>query len=341
VTVYEFSKGERIRTSHYRRARVFNRSGIDQMSAITRTFSASSELCAVNFVRVRAADGSLVSAVERQAMYVTNDTDEDSMVTDEQTVNIPVPGLSPGVTIESCITVTSKGNADEFDFSKRFLVSGFPVHTDAVVFVGDVNAIRHHASMPPQEFEGGLLWTANLPATFVWENRQPPLEDFLPFVAIASATATWPELVRNYRARIAPKLVGCSRTKELAAAQKDADALAASIAWIRDNLSYKAIEFGVRGVVPNTPEATLKNRWGDCKDHAVLLQQLLAERGLESKLALVSSGERLLENLPSLDQFNHMILYLPGEQRFIDPTDSGADSGDHVPEIWLDSKPWP
>ena len=333
LNLYQFTVGEQLRVSQYRRARILARSGVDRFSAITHSFSGSSEHCGVNYVRVHDADGTLISEVDRQSMYVTNDTDEDSMVTDEQTVNIPVPGLRPGVTVEWCITTLDKGSSDELPFTKRFLSSGLPVHTEAVAIVGDLDRVQYHSDVALTELDGGQAWILEQPEPYVWEGRQPPLEDFNAFVAFGDAKANWATLVSDYRTRIAPKLLGCDQTRDLAAAQGDADPVAASLQWMRSNLTYKAIEFGVRGVIPNTPEGTLANRWGDCKDQAVLLRQLLLERGVACELALVANGERLFDELPSLDQFDHMIVYLPDRHggQFLDPTDSGADPGDPVP----------
>jgi hypothetical protein len=39
--------------------------------------------------------------------------------------------------------------------------------------------------------------------------------------------------------------------------------------------SNQGIEFGTRGVIPNSAAVTMHRKYGDCKDHAVLLHQLL------------------------------------------------------------------
>jgi hypothetical protein len=91
---------------------------------------------------------------------------------------------------------------------------------------------------------------------------------------------------------------------------------------VQKSIGYKAIEFGVRARRPNAAADTLRQRYGDCKDHALLLHQLLRAAKVESHLALVNTDYRINPDLPSLDQFNHMVVHVPalGKGWLIDPT---------------------
>ncbi|MFO0982904.1 MAG: hypothetical protein U1E76_14430 [Planctomycetota bacterium] len=51
-----------------------------------------------------------------------------------------------------------------------------------------------------------------------------------------------------------------------------------------------------------------------------MLEQLLAAVGIEAQLALVASHGCVRDEIPSVDQFNHMFVYCPGVNRFLDPT---------------------
>ena len=60
-------------------------------------------------------------------------------------------------------------------------------------------------------------------------------------------------------------------------------------------------------------QAVLKNRYGDCKDHVVLLEALLAAVGIPSSAALVNSGNAY--SMPAIgvvSPLNHVITYVPG-----------------------------
>ena len=38
--------------------------------------------------------------------------------------------------------------------------------------------------------------------------------------------------------------------------------------YVQKEVHYEAIEFGRRAYIPKTPRQTLRDRYGDCKDHA-------------------------------------------------------------------------
>ncbi len=107
--------------------------------------------------------------------------------------------------------------------------------------------------------------------------------------------------------------------------------------YVQEKYTYKAIEFGSRGHIPNSAAKIIANKYGDCKDHALLLHLLLKAVDVPSHLALVSTVGKIHRELPSLDQFNHIIVYVPGKSgsatdgRFIDTTDKGVDLKIKVP----------
>ena len=98
--------------------------------------------------------------------------------------------------------------------------------------------------------------------------------------------------------------------------------------WVRRNIRYAAVYLGPGSVVPHAASSVLANRYGDCKDHAVLLQALLAASGIEAEPALVNSDTAYrLPAVPTLGVLNHVIVYLPQWQVYLDPTAKSVSSG--------------
>jgi transglutaminase-like putative cysteine protease len=96
--------------------------------------------------------------------------------------------------------------------------------------------------------------------------------------------------------------------------------------WVAANIRYVAVYMNPNdGWVPHDAAAVLKAGYGDCKDHVVLTQALLAARGIAAEAALVNYGEAFA-TLPLWmpTQYNHAIVYLPEWHRFINPTDPFA-----------------
>jgi hypothetical protein len=116
------------------------------------------------------------------------------------------------------------------------------------------------------------------------------------------------------------------------AIQKQADALAGNLTdkrdqaraiydWVGRNVRYVGIELGAGNIVPHDPDWTLTNRYGDCKDHAVLFASLLKARGIDAQLVLINANNRYkLGGVATISDFNHMIVFLPGLDLYADTT---------------------
>jgi hypothetical protein len=109
--------------------------------------------------------------------------------------------------------------------------------------------------------------------------------------------------------------------------------------YVQKELHYEAIEFGRRAYVPKTARETLSDRYGDCKDHAVLLVSMLNAVGVPAELALVNINQRVLPELPNIDQFDHMIVSVPvdGVRLYIDATDKDLRLGTTPPRYMAGS----
>ena len=108
--------------------------------------------------------------------------------------------------------------------------------------------------------------------------------------------------------------------------------------WIVTNIRYVAVYVGNGGVNPHFAESIVKNGYGDCKDHAVLYEALLAARGIKSSPALVNSGEAfILPKYPVLAPQNHVITYIPEFDLYVDATSQNVPFG-YIP-FWVRDKP--
>jgi transglutaminase-like putative cysteine protease len=104
--------------------------------------------------------------------------------------------------------------------------------------------------------------------------------------------------------------------------------------WIRKNIRYVGVYVGPGGVVPHGAATVLDNRYGDCKDHAGLLEAMLAALDIVSTPALVNSSNAYrLPDAPTLGVFDHMILYVPALDLFVDPTAGFVTAGYLPPAV--------
>src|SRR5690606_6900842 len=105
-------------------------------------------------------------------------------------------------------------------------------------------------------------------------------------------------------------------------ATTESERIAAIAGHVQSGLAYRAIAFGPRALIPTPADQIVQTAFGDCKDHSLLMHLLLKAAGVESYLTLVRFPGDIHPGVPSLDQFNHMILMVPAlGDRFIDATD--------------------
>lgn len=100
-------------------------------------------------------------------------------------------------------------------------------------------------------------------------------------------------------------------------------------------LRYVAVPCGLHAFRPRTPEQTLHNRFGDCKDKANLLVALLGEMKIDADFVLINRGDSTDPAFPGW-QFNHAIAYLPpaagqGDGLWLDSTDPSTPYGAVAP----------
>ena len=91
--------------------------------------------------------------------------------------------------------------------------------------------------------------------------------------------------------------------------------------WVAQNVRYVAVSVGQGTLAPTPADETIGNRYGDCKADTALLAALLAARGIASEAVLINTNlaRYVLPETPVAD-FNHVILYVPELDLYVDPT---------------------
>jgi hypothetical protein len=121
------------------------------------------------------------------------------------------------------------------------------------------------------------------------------------------------------------KRIADQATKSLSDKRQQAAAL---YDWVVNNIRYVAVELGRGGYIPHNSGGILANRYGDCKDYAVILCSLLAAKGIESFPVLINSGESdWLPKVAAPEAFNHAIVWIPSLQLYLDSSAGYAPFG--------------
>lgn len=98
--------------------------------------------------------------------------------------------------------------------------------------------------------------------------------------------------------------------------------------WVSANIRYVGIDVGASGFEPHYADDILANRYGDCKDHAVLLEALIRAVGIPSSPVLINTESSYqLPKLAGNFYFNHVITYVPEFDLYLDSTAQFAEFG--------------
>lgn len=139
----------------------------------------------------------------------------------------------------------------------------------------------------------------------------------------AGAQAQADPAVAALAAQITGALPADARTRALALSE-----------WVRAHIRYTGAYLGANPVLPRAAGAVLATRYGDCKDHAVLLTALLGAAGIGAGGALINGGDAYrLPAVPTLGILDHMIVHVPGLGLYLDASAKTIAAGYLPPEL--------
>lgn len=155
--------------------------------------------------------------------------------------------------------------------------------------------------------------------------------DVLPTLVIAEPTS-WSALAQRVSALVEGAYTGNPDLDTLLAeilqgATTEDQRLERIHRFVSQDIRYLGLEHGFGGLVPRPTDLTLRRRFGDCKDKAVLFVDLARRAGFEAYPALASTKRENLDKLllPASGYFNHMVACVRVEQdrkeRCLDLTD--------------------
>lgn len=203
------------------------------------------------------------------------------------------------------------------------LQRGIPIdHLRLRVLWPNGRALHHRAhgmEVTPTKREVGAhteyRWELREVPAVAFEDAVPRDVDLYPWLQLSDFHA-WADVVRwalpMYTPPEQPAPVLQNQIAALAAVgSDDASRFLAAVRFVQDDIRYLGIEIGANSHRPHAPEKVLLQRFGDCKDKALLLATLLKGLGIEAAPALVNTHSRaaLDRQLPSAGIFDHAIVW--------------------------------
>lgn len=288
--------------------------------------------------------GQRIDVPKSSYQVTTNDgyRDASPLYSDETTISVVFPDLAVGDSVVFAARVTNAEGMFPNQFSIAHYFSRYTAYDDVSIEINAPAAVslRYKSyfltEQRPMLKDGKqtLRWTYRNKIPEIWTPADKGIftvgEDPSLFV---STFKSYQEIVQAYGSRATPKAAVTGRVKQLAeeivADKKTSELQARALYdWVAKNVSYGGNCIGIGAVVPRDLNVVLDNKMGDCKDHATLLQALLAAKNIESEQALINAGEVYqLPEIPVVSSINHVINYIPSLNLFLDSTSSFTPYG--------------
>lgn len=330
--------------STYRSAtRILAQTALEQAKQATLTVSRSAQRLQVLEAYTLKPNGRRID-VPRASWQISHNSGrrgESPIFSDHDSTTLVYPDLAVGDTVVLAYRITTReplfpgkvSLANSFSPTEAF--DDVKVQVDAPEAMPlKTAAFEMKESQSVQRGRRLFAWT--------WRNPQPVAQtrrdwsvvdvDTQPGYLLSSFT-DWDDVARSYVQRAQPKAAVTPAVRELAArltaGQTGVYEQARAIhEWVATQVGYAGNCVGIGSVVPRDLDVVLKHRLGDCKDHATLLQALLAAQGIESHQVLVNTGSLYrLPKVPVASLVNHVLNYIPALDLFADSTASYVSFG--------------
>lgn len=164
--------------------------------------------------------------------------------------------------------------------------------------------------------ESGSVWIGDFSSMLYASTYPDPIALGKAYEDAAAPMARVTDSIRSIAEEITSGLTG------------DAAKVRALDHWVAHNIRYVAVLLGHGGLIPHPASQVLANRYGDCKDHAILMQALLTAVGIQSTTALVNGGAAYtFSTVGTISPLNHAITYVPSLDIYVDSTNQFAPYG--------------
>jgi tetratricopeptide (TPR) repeat protein len=338
-----------ISSLHYL-VKILNERGKEGFSETQIGYDSTYEKVELEFARTIKPDGTVVDVGSRHLRDVSKYMNF-PLYSNARVFIISFPEIAEGSVVEYKVKVMRNQLVNKKDFvmdypvqsSEPIILAKFALEVpkDKVLSIKTLNDSYNYfgANLKPKLEQSPdktvYLWTFNEIPQIVPENGMPPAVDINPTIII-STFQSWQDVYSWWWGLAKDKMV-CdgpikAKIQELTAtAKSDEEKLRAISNFCAKDIRYVAVEYGQAGYEPHAAADIFKNKYGDCKDQAVLLVAMLTSAGFQARPVLIGTRDayNLDENFPNM-LFNHAIAAVSFENKtiFLDPTAETCSFGD-------------
>jgi transglutaminase-like putative cysteine protease len=342
---YNFDASGRSLYTDYMVYKVLTQQGAEGWSSVSVTWEPWHQERPLIRVRVITPD-LVVHDLDLKTLADAPAQDEQSNIySDRRVIRGPLPAVAPGSVVEQEIVLResapyfSAGALGRYFFGRVSVPvrhSRLAIETPSSVPLHYVMQLLPDLQPQRTESDGTVRIVFERGAIDSLETADSYLPADMPaYPSVAFSTGTsWQLVAEDYAAIVEGKIrsgdVKAVAEKLSHGKQSQFEKVQAISGYLNKEIRYTGVEFGDAKIVPHSPNETLVQKYGDCKDKSTLLVAMLRAAGVPAYLALLNAGGRMdvPADLPGMGFFDHAIVYIPGSpDLWIDATDEFARPG--------------
>ena len=335
--------GRFVETRSYR-VKVLKEQAIQEVKQTTVSYSTSIQQIEILEAYTTKPDGRRIDAPKSNFQVEANkgNGDDKPVFSDITTLTAVFPDIAVGdtATFSYRLTATEPIYPNHFSTSEYFTRNA-AMDDVRVTITTPVSLWTHYRANDMEEVRNGesngrrtLEWHFSNPEARKSRRRDYSIYDTDKEPGIEFSTfRSWADVAAAYGQRAVPKAAVTERIRSLAddiarTAKTPRDTARLLYEWVAQNITYAGHCIGLGAVVPHDLDFVLDNRMGDCKDHATLLQALLAAKGIDADQALVDTGSAYrLGRIPLVSKVDHVFNYIPSLNLYADSTSDSTPFG--------------
>lgn len=333
---WQINEGKKSYYRHYSK-KALNPSGVTKASQFSIDFDPIYESVLLHKILIH-RDGNILDRIDRsQINLIQREKDLEVQIYDgSKTLNVFIDDVRAGDTVEYSYTILGANPIFSGHFSEtlkmRWSVPIGRVHYRVLWLSERPLHIRNHVTeIKPVKQDSGqyteYIWSQDRVEELVSDAGTPSWYDPFPVIYLSDIDS-WNDVVQwafpLYQPVINTPAQKAVISPILEKVDNEEQRILEALRFVQDEVRYLGIEMGVRSHKPNTPDAVIEQRFGDCKDKSRLLVSLLQGMGIQASSALVNtySDLQVKKPLPSPTVFDHAIVLVPvdGKNYWLDPT---------------------
>ena len=330
--------------------KILNERGKNDFSEIVLGYDSTYEKVEIEYARTIKPNGEVVAVGEKDIRDVSRYLNF-PLYSNARARIISMPEISEGGIVEYKIRTTQSQliNKDDFDIAYNLQETEPVVSSRFSISIPKNRNLRIKPLNPeynPKNFNlSPLITETEEDKIYRWEFKDipqieaepnmPPKAEINP-VILASTFDSWEEIYKWWyglsKDRIALDKAITDKVSELIQGkQAPEDKIRAIYNYCVQEIRYVGIEYGQAGYQPHPASEIFKNKYGDCKDKAILFIAMLKAAGMEAFPVLIGTrGTPAMEDDFPAVNFNHCIaaVELNNELIFLDITAEVCSFGD-------------